>query len=234
MAPLWASGAELYDPPSVYLTWQRSPETTMTIQWLTKPTRLDDTVEYHAASETEWRTAKGNHYLLPEKMPYLLHRVELTGLLPDTMYEFRPGSDAVIFKFKTMPAKLNGPIRFVIGGDVYHDDLHTLGKMNRKAAGTNPHFALVGGDLTYAEDTFVFFKFLGIFKDRSVRWMEWLKAWKKQMVAPDGRLIPMIPAIGNHDTHGRFGQTPAQAQCFTLFFPCRACKATTSWILAII
>ena len=54
MAPLWVSGAELYDPPSVYLTWQRSPETTMTIQWLTKPTRLDNTVEYHAAGETEW------------------------------------------------------------------------------------------------------------------------------------------------------------------------------------
>ena len=43
-------------------------------------------------------------------------------------------------------------------------------------------------------------------------------AWKEHMVAPDGRLIPIIPAIGNHDINGGFDKTPAEAADFHTFF----------------
>ncbi len=38
------------------------------------------------------------------------------------------------------------------------------------------------------------------------------------MVTPEGRLIPMIIAIGNHEVVGRYGQTPEQAKFFYALF----------------
>ena len=39
------------------------------------------------------------------------------------------------------------------------------------------------------------------------------------MVTPDGCLIPMLPAIGNHDVSGRFDQTPATSTVLLHPFP---------------
>ena len=42
------------DPVTVYLTWQRSPETTMLVQWLTPFDRQDDSVEYKREGDAAW------------------------------------------------------------------------------------------------------------------------------------------------------------------------------------
>lgn len=210
----------LYDPPAVYLTWQRSPESTMTIQWITPQDRTSDLVEYRPnTSSQEWLSATGTHTPAPEGYPYFIHRAELTNLLTETIYDFRLGSDGVLFKFRTMPAALKHPLRFVVGGDAYHDTLPDLQKMNLQAAKTDPAFALLGGDLAYTSSNYAFLFNLGFVKEKITRWMEFLIAWKKQMVRSDGCLIPIIPAIGNHEVMGRFGQTPSQAPFFYALFP---------------
>lgn len=214
-----ASATELYDPLTVYLTWQRSPESTMTIQWISELDRTEDVVEYQPTDGQEWFVAKGAHTVMPGGHPYYIHRVELTSLKSNTDYYFRPGVNAVTFKFRTMPSELTQPIRFVVGGDIYHDDLDILGTMNRIAAQSDPQFALLGGDITYACSKYSFFHRIGLIKENKNRWMDWLIAWKKQMVTSDGRLIPIIPALGNHDTMGYFDQTPAQAEFFYALFP---------------
>jgi acid phosphatase type 7 len=203
---------KIYDPIAPYLTWKQDPTTTMTIQWITKPDRKSDIVEYQKGGEFLWHQVTGSHNPLPQGYEGLIHQTELTGLLPNTDYRFRTGSDGKIYKFRTMPSSLTEPIRFVVGGDVYHDSLKFVEETNRQAARTNPHFALIGGDLAYAADK------SGILPEDAKRWIDWLATWKEQMVTPDGRLIPLIPAIGNHDVSGRYTQTPAQALFFYALF----------------
>lgn len=219
LSPLAAETQRLFDPIAVYLTWLQNPESTMTIQWITATNRNEDTIDYREAGEGQWKSTTGVHVPMPYGCPYLIHRAMLTNLRPDTDYIFRTGHDGVPFKFRTMPDDLKKPIRFIVGGDIYHDNLETLREMNLQAASTNPYFALLGGDITYAADSYGFLNFFGFGQEKITRWMEWLIAWKNQMITPDGRLIPMIPAIGNHDVTGRFGQSPSQAQFFYALFP---------------
>lgn len=216
----------LYNPIAVYLTWQRLPESTMTVNWITPLDRQDDLLEYRKWGEERWFQATGTHFQLPQKTPYFLHRIELTGLQPATTYQFRTGKDGVPFKFKTMPSTLVQPIRFVAGGDMYHDTIDILRDTNQQAAKASPLFALVGGDIAYASSKFSDFlpRWLDPLVDHFYgqkfdRWLTWLIAWKEDMVTPDGCLIPMLPAIGNHDVVGRYGQTPEQAPFFYTLFP---------------
>lgn len=217
--------SDLYDPTAVYLTWQRSPDSTMTIRWITPLERDQDILEFHAEGECEWVLSKGNHWQMPTEAPYLIHSIELTNLKPATTYLFRTGNDAVVYKFRTMPSELMEPINFVAGGDMYHDSIDILHETNRQAAKTSPSFILVGGDIAYAADKKIEFlpRWTHAWIDLMVgqkpdRWLEWLVAWKQDMITPDGIMIPMLPVLGNHDTSGRFGQTPKQAPFFYALF----------------
>lgn len=207
------SASELYDPVSVYLTWQRNPESSITIQWITSKNREDDLIEFQTLDEDKWHQAEGIHFPMPDHHPFFIHRLELTNLQPNTDYRFRTGHDGVIFKFRTMPTDIKQPLRFIVGGDMYHDSLDILMATNQQAAKMDPSFVVVGGDIAYSGRKFWFME------ENAQRWLDWLIAWKKQMVTSDGRLIPMIPVIGNHETNGRFGQTPAQAPFFYSLFP---------------
>lgn len=220
-----ASVNDAGEPVALYLSWQRSPESTMTIRWITSMDQTDSVIDYRRESDPAWAKSAGGVINLPEKQPYLLHSLELTNLIPGTTYLFRIGCEGKTYKFQTMPADLRSPIRFVSGGDMYHDEISILRETNKQAAKTSPLFVLVGGDIAYASTKVVSFlpRWTHPYMDHLVgqkidRWLTWLKAWKEDMVTPDGRLIPMVPAIGNHDTSGRFGQTPAEAPYFYSLF----------------
>jgi hypothetical protein len=201
----------------------------MTIQWISDNTRLDDNVDYQRHDEKEWHSSTGVHKIIPDLSMYLVHVVELVNLVPNTDYNFRIGSNGVVFKFRTMPSLFDDPIRFVVGGDIYHDSLEPMIETHKQAARKDPHFALIGGDIAYAGDRFGglademhswvdWIKGSDNRTDRRMRWIEWLIAWKEHMVAPDGRLIPLIPAIGNHDINGGFDKTSAEASDFHALF----------------
>lgn len=203
-----ATLAHGYDPIAVYLTWQNDPTTTMTIQWISFSDEKENLVKFHDNRQnSSWQVAIGRSLPLASKSPYLLHRVEITGLEPSTEYTFQISQRGVEYKFKTLPRILEAPLRFVVGGDIYHDTIQALRETNSQAAKTNPAFALQGGDLAYNAT-------------KPETWVTWLSVWKQTMVTPDGCLIPMIPAIGNHDTAGYFGHRPKNAPLFyTLFRP---------------
>jgi len=59
----------------------------------------------------------------------------------------------------------------------------------RAAAATNPMFALVAGDLAYSNGDLANLR----------KWDAWFENWEREMVTPDGDLVPMVVAIGNHD-----------------------------------
>lgn len=201
------------DLPSetLYLTWQRQPDTTMTIQWISLTEDLQDQIYYRLPEDKDWQQITGSHFPLSPS-PYLLHRVEITQLQPNTLYHFKlPGSEQA-YAFQTMPATLDQPVSFVSGGDMYQDDIENMKRTGRQAAKANPSFAIVGGDIAYAIRK-------PYSSQQHQRWVDWVKAWHESMITPEGRLIPVLAAIGNHDLLGHFDQTPAQAQIFSLLFP---------------
>jgi len=120
------------------------------------------------------------------------------GLSPGTRYGVAVGVEAPAQAgawFETAPADPAVPIRFVAGGDMFHRR-EWLDAMNARAGALAPTFALLGGDLAYGNG-----------KDAR-RWYAWVDSWVELARTQDDRLIPMIAAIGNHET--RSGKTPLE------------------------
>ncbi len=118
------------------------------------------------------------------------HWVELTGLNPKTDYFFSVADATGVrgkeFAFRTLPSD-NSPIRIVAGGDM--DISETAKSVSALAAKLDPDLVIIGGDLAYAN---------GKLRKYPI-WDEWLRNWTEIMFTSDGRLIPIIAAIGNHE-----------------------------------
>ena len=108
-----------------------------------------------------------------------------------------------------MPKELIQPVRFVAGGDVYHK-LEWMNRMTTLAARTDPAFIVFGGDLAYSNG--------GTNEEKITRWFDYFASWKTNAIAPDGRLIPMLVTIGNHEVKGSYRQPLAKAQSFYTLF----------------
>jgi hypothetical protein len=194
------------DVVGVYLTWLRDPSTTMVVNWINLYEHTPARVWHRAAGETEWRSSDGTHAAVPPSV-LQVRRVELTGLAPDSIHEFGlgdtpPKEPRWIRRFRTAPAELDRPVRFVSGGDTMHRR-EWFEAMNRAAGATDPDFALLGGDLAYADGV------------NATREMEWVQALDQTLRAPDGRFIPIVVAIGNHEVRGGYnGRIPEDAPYF--------------------
>jgi hypothetical protein len=194
-------------PALVYLTWQGDPTTTMTVQWLSAEGVTGDDVTFAPADAPQWRTLTGSHHPLPDS-DRVVHVVELTGLEPGHDYRFRIGGLAEEYGFRTTRADASRPVTFIVGGDVHRQkvlDEH----MFQTVASQDPLFVVLGGDIAYG----------GGDPKRVGRWYEFLDVWQRSMVTSDGRLIPVVATIGNHEVKGRYDQTPAEAPVFYSLFP---------------
>jgi len=108
-----------------------------------------------------------------------------------------------------LPRVLPSNFRFVTGGDMMHSR-KKLDAMNQRAAQLNPWFALLGGDLAYADAN----------KNNVAKWDDWLESWMLNSVRKsDDCLIPMVVAIGNHEVSGGTGKKPKHAKYFYSLFP---------------
>ncbi len=109
------------------------------------------------------------------------------GLFPDTAYEYVLTLQGKVHSkgwFRTAPARQTRPIEFVVGGDMGTVAAIPLCRLAGKVA---PMFVLVGGDLAYANG-----------RDEQ-RWFDWLENWTDEVITPDGRQLPLIAGIGNHE-----------------------------------
>jgi Carbohydrate family 9 binding domain-like/Calcineurin-like phosphoesterase len=133
------------------------------------------------------------------------HRAAFDGLKPGGEYVLRiGGADATAHRFRTAPATLDGPLVFAEGGDVGTGE--NVAPLHKIAASWGPMFGLIGGDCAYGNGR------------TPRRWVQYLRLWRKHMVDPDGRLIPMLCAIGNHEVDGSFGQPREKASLFLALF----------------
>ena len=173
---------------ALYLTWYQDPTTTMAIQWHSIDS--GDTL-YLQKDQDTWTPIEGSHHQVRD---ILVHAVFLEHLQPDTLYSFRIGEDPTIYPFRTAPASLAHPLRFVIGGDAFHTT-KLWRRMNQTIVSLDPLFCVIGGDIAYAIKRTPFQSDSSSFH----RWLTFLAEWKTQMIAPDGRLIPFLLVPGNHD-----------------------------------
>ncbi len=193
-----------FDPPTMFLTWQDDPTTTMTVQWLAdKADPAIDTVWYAPKAAGDWHAAMVTRHPFPLSTLHV-YRAQLDGLEPGTEYRFNLGGVSPTFRFRTAPANLDEPIRFVAGGDA--SPRQATARTNTQAARHDPLFALIGGDIAYGDGKKV------------NAWVGFLALWRKHMIAPDGRLIPLLVSIGNHEVAGGWDKTKNEATLFYSLF----------------
>ena len=185
-------------PLAMYLTWQRDPTTTMTIQWHAEPGSQGATLQYAPRGS---KTAPARITPAATTMPHTgrtIYTAELNALTPDTEYVFRllhpaGATRSAEYWFRTMPSVPDRPIRLAFGGDVRHRQ-SWMEAVNRQAARFDPDAIVWGGDLAYAD---------GLAENFN-RWEEFFDACMNTLVTPSGRVIPIIVGIGNHEVLGGY------------------------------
>ncbi|MBL8821915.1 MAG: metallophosphoesterase family protein [Planctomycetia bacterium] len=233
-ASAWAQGRRVYpeDPPfqpaTIFLTWHRDPTTTMVVQWIgTQGETSDYRIFYRPVlthgAVAQWTSSAGTpggfgslissltdwRIQMPVSKPYpktdfKVFRAELTGLHPGTNYEFRLGKSSPMYRFRTMPRKATDGFMFVSGGDCGVNQ-HAV-ENNQQAARLSPQFVIIGGDLGYDNG-------------RSVEVsLAFIRNYSKHMIDTEGRLIPLVPCIGNHEVDGGYGKPRTKAPFFFALF----------------
>lgn len=192
-----APAAELDRPSGLMLTWREDPTTTMVIDWQTEPRHgevemADSRLRYRPEGEKGWMEVEAQSFEFPFS-ERLVKRAGLTGLRPGTTYEFTAGSFPRTYKFRTMPADLSEPLVFAAGGDTRHNQLW-MERMNQIALQYDLGFVVWGGDFAYADGL----------PERLYRWEEWFDALYKTLITADGRVIPVIACLGNHEVRGGY------------------------------
>jgi hypothetical protein len=182
--------ANLGPKDTLFLTWHRDPTTTIVVQWVGPTKGAPTSVRVSPAlSDSNW--IPGTVETKPfGNTPIQVHRSELTGLTPGTEYLLQIGTDAQVFRFRTMPANATDTFTWVSGGDCGTGP-HAIGT-NLIAAKQEPYFALIGGDLGYDNGS----------SARTA--VQFLLNYSKHMIDPKGRLIPLVTCIGNHEVRGGY------------------------------
>lgn len=198
------------EPLALYLSWRDDPTSSQVVHWHTSAADTSQAaVEYRVADEETWATASAWTKPWPDASR-LVHRVDLRALRSDTLYEFRIAGSEHTERFRTLPARLSSPLVFAEGGDLMHR-LEWFTATARAVAARSPRFAVIGGDWAYDDAD----------PAKVSRWFDLLAAWRETMRTPDGLMIPLVPAIGNHEVKKGAPRGPASAATFyTLFsFP---------------
>ena len=193
-------------PKTLLLTWEGDPCTTMTAQWLRGPGLGDrpekgkgEVVKWKEVQAADWKTLKTSSTDFPDPEKLGMARWGLVGarwhdLKPDTDYLFQIG-EAPVRKFRSAPDHLRKPLVFVEGGDV--DVMESSAQIMRVGSQQDPLFMSVGGDLAYGDGHDV------------VREIKFWEQWSEVARAPDGRIIPFVAGIGNHEVKGGYVQEGA-------------------------
>ncbi len=176
-----------YEPVGIFLTWQQDPTSTMTIDWQTEPgDQAIPELRYKEKGTDTWQSVSASQHEFPYS-DRVIHRVELTGLEAARYYRFQLGEFERMYKFRTMPERNYRPVRFAAGGDTRFGDRFKA--TNHVAMQYDPDFIAWGGDLAYADGL----------EERLYRWYEWFDRVRDDLITEQGRVVPIVLAIGNHD-----------------------------------
>lgn len=188
----------IYGEPTRWrATWWSDPATSIAIGF---DYDLETSVEleYHEMGERDGKThrVKVNK---PEKGES--YWLQLTGLTPNTKYNFhtivsKDGKELHSKKlwFRTLPDKPSH-LKIIAGGDSRnHREIRRAA--NKTVAEIEADFVLFAGDFTS--------------RDSKKQWKRWFDDWQLS-ISPSGRLTPLLPARGNHDSEKKLGRAWGRA-----------------------
>lgn len=177
------------EPTGIFLTWKEDPLTTMVVDWHLSNSE-EQVLHVTERGTDNWRQEPSKILPFPHS-DRVIQRVSLSGLKPGTSYSIRFGDFSRVYYFTTMPADIaKEPIRIAVGGDTMHDQAF-MEKTNKQVAKYDPHFAVIGGDLAYANGN----------PENVKRWYAWFDAVKNTLIRDDGKIIPLVMGIGNHEVN---------------------------------
>ncbi len=121
------------------------------------------------------------------------HFVRIGGLRANTAYYFvikDSEGTSERFWFKTLPDTPEEPLSIISGGDSRRSGWDTTSYdprilSNIIVAKLRPHLVTFAGDFTN--------------RNSPSQWRSWFDDWQ-HTIAPDGRMFPVLPARGNHET----------------------------------
>ncbi len=195
-------------PRHVRVVWHANPASEAIIAWTTDRAGTSNQVQVRADDQEQWstfdcqRTEQFDGLLDGREAPYT-HLTRLTDLEPATRYHVVCQSDGQAsreFNFVTAPED-DRPVALLFGGDsrsgidARKDINLMMARMvaEQTAAGRPDILALMhGGDFI-------------VDGKRLDQWLEWLDN-HELTTGSDGRLLPIIPARGNHDMGPLFNQ----------------------------
>ncbi|MHA1516392.1 MAG: fibronectin type III domain-containing protein, partial [Candidatus Heimdallarchaeaceae archaeon] len=159
-------------PKDIHLSWQHDTTTTMTITWrTTEPT----------SSIVQYGLDSAYGYEKDGEITDIYHSVELTSLLPETIYHYRAGdgtSWSGDYSFKTGTS--GNHIQFIDVGDCQNRPVE--GRMMQDAIRRLPMDMLAfTGDLCNTGPTIA-------------EWYNWFTAY-----SPLIRNVPLMNILGNHE-----------------------------------
>jgi hypothetical protein len=194
-------------PRQVVLTYQDDPRTGITITWRTGQMGEKSLALYSPFAESDdqpFQQKEAETFTFKETKAWL-HSVRLTDLAPGRLYRVilqTEGQKGEPFNFRTAPAE-SGTLSFVIGSDAQHlqTQMAVIRQTFSKAASENPDFFVYSGDFVNAE--------LNDFE-----WDLFFDLADELLITPDGRRIPIIPAIGNHEVVNGYGGNSTTAPFF--------------------
>ena len=186
---VYLTSASLFSANDKYrIILLNDPATTITIGWNQisgeNPVVYYDVVD-HGTDYTQYAFTKEVDRAVEYK-GMNNHFARLVGLTPNTAYYFvihdsEGTSDR--FWFKTAPDDMSR-LSIIAGGDS-RTNRTPRQNANLLVSKLKPHVVLFGGDMT--ED------------NTSSQWQDWLDDWQLT-IASDGRMFPIIPAMGNHES----------------------------------
>lgn len=188
-------GTDLYR-----LAWTDDPATTMTVGWRQTGGTFSHLQYRVKDSLGSWNQAntlvQRNYQNTVSGVQDALNNsfVKLTGLTPDTDYEFQicdsGGCSQTYMWFRTAPAT-GETFSFIAGGDSRRETTGDFSKNDRArrngfklVSRIRPLFVLFSGD--YMSN--------GTFEE----WLVWLDEWQLTR-SSDGRMYPIVPTHGNHE-----------------------------------
>jgi len=202
--------------PIVYLELVTDPLRSMTVHWIKEPGNTN-VVEYRERGNTGWQSVSGSTRNIPTTS-LVRYTAVLDDLSPGTSYEFRISGVTNQRFFRTAPASIEEPIRFVVGGDITEtrgdaqqvsDLKDVFEEVSKLAARQNPLFAVIGGDYVHTPDDY----------PDADEWFYFLRSWSDIMRTEEGEyMIPMFGTAGNHEVPNDFGDDPDEAIFFHAFF----------------
>jgi hypothetical protein len=192
-------------PRQIILTWQQDPSHSMTITWRTDDSSGTNTLSYATKQSgliIGEKTIQAKTFTFAETSAWL-HTVELTNLKPNDEYfvTIHHPTAPEKFHFRTMPSQRGErDLVFLAGGDS-RTRRDVRREMNELAITQNPDFVIFDGDFIQSALN-------------EQQWDEWFDDWHEQMITPEGRRVPIVTSIGNHEVSGGFLQSRDKAPFF--------------------